>query len=436
MVDDLLIGKVTPAAITEIVKRLKSNRKLDIKESEKPVKREGPVIFSPIEPSAGLKKALDTGQSGVLGAVKDSGLKGRGGAGFPTGMKWDFAAKACSDRKFVVCNADEGEPGTFKDKVLLTEYLPLVFEGMAIAGLAIGADTGFLYLRGEYRYMVPLIKKELARSLKRGILGKDVLGKKGFGFDIEIRLGSGAYVCGEETGLIESLEGNRGEPRNRPPFPVNTGYLGHPTVVNNVETFVTVTHILARGADWFKETGTDKSFGSKLISVSGDCKKPGVYEVRFGITIKEILRIADARDVKAVQVGGASGCCVPRKHFNRTLGYEDLSTGGSVIIFGQNRDMLDVANNFLKFFEEESCGQCTPCRQGIPVLAEGVEMLKNGECSAAYLKELISLSETMQVASKCGLGQSGPNAFVSIIVDFPRAYKLSRKDRTEIKFDA
>ncbi|MEA3489505.1 MAG: NAD(P)H-dependent oxidoreductase subunit E [Candidatus Omnitrophota bacterium] len=435
MVDDLLVGRVTSGTVTEIVKCLRGNKKLKVKETGKRVKREGPVIFSPIEPCSGLKKALENGSKDVLTAVTDSNLKGRGGAGFPVGLKWDFAAKTGSDRRFVVCNADEGEPGTFKDKVLLEEYLSPVIEGMVIAGFAIGADTGFLYLRGEYRYMVPRIKKELARSRKDGILGKDILGKKGFDFDIELRLGSGAYVCGEETALIESLEGNRGEPRNKPPFPVNTGYFGYPTVVNNVETFAAVTHILAKGTDWFKKTGTDRSSGSKLISVSGDCKKPGVYEIPFGTTIKEILKIADAKDVKAVQVGGAAGVCVSGKDFKRMLAYEDLSTGGSIMVFGRNRNMLDAARNFLRFFKEESCGQCTPCRQGIPVLLEGAEMLKNGECSARYLKDICSLSETMRAASKCGLGQTSPDAFMSIVENFPGDYELSGKHKKEKRFN-
>ena len=399
------------------------------------IKRCGPVIFSEIEPYSGVKQALRLGKKGVFRTVKESNLRGRGGAGFPTGLKWRFAAETDLERKYVICNADEGEPGTFKDRVLLTEYPRLVFEGMIIGALAIGAEEGFLYLRGEYRSFLPLLEEELKRMRKDGVLGKDIMGKKGFNFDIDIKLGSGAYVCGEETALIESMEGQRGEPRNRPPFPVNTGYNGWPTIVNNVETFAAVVHIIKKGSDWFKKIGTEKSAGSKLLSISGDCKKPGVYEVSFGISIKQILKMVDARNTKAVQVGGASGVCVPKSEFNRKITFEDLSTGGSVIIFNKKRNMLDAAENFLKFFEEESCGQCTPCREGVPVLLEGVKMLKKGECTKDYLKDLFSLAETMQLASKCGLGQSSSNAFVSIASSFKKGYILSKNKRKEKKFD-
>ena len=435
MVDDILIGEVTPKKVAEIVKRLKSGKKLDDMASAGNTEREGPVIFRPIKPYKALGKAIEMGRSSVLDTVRDSNLKGRGGAGFPVGVKWNLTATANSKKKFIVCNADEGEPGTFKDKVLLEEYLSLLMEGMTIAGFAVGADTGVLYLRGEYKYMVRAIEKELAKLHEAGFLGKNIMGKKGFDFDIKIRLGSGAYVCGEETALIESLEGHRGEPRNKPPFPVNTGFEDHPTTVNNVETFVSAVHIVAEGADWFKKIGTEGSSGSKLISVSGDCAKPGVYEVPFGISIKEILKIAGAKDVKAVQVGGASGCCVPKKDFDRKLSYEDLSTGGSIMIFGKKRSLLDIAENFLHFFKEESCGQCTPCRQGTVVLSEGVDMLKKGECSASYLQDLILLSETMQVASKCGLGQAASTAFESIIKNFSGEYKTSKRAKKETIFN-
>ena len=398
-------------------------------------KRKGPVIFSEIKPYAGLKQALELGESGVLKLVQDSNLKGRGGAGFPTGLKWKLAAESADKEKFVVCNADEGEPGTFKDRVLLTEYPVLVFEGMVIGGFAIGAEKGFLYLRGEYKSFIPFIEKELARMRKDGALGKDILGKKGFNFDIEIRIGAGAYICGEETALIESMEGQRGEPRNRPPFPVDTGYYRHPTTVNNVETFAIITHLAAKGVSWFKSIGTEKSVGSKLLSISGDCKKPGVYEVPFGITIKQIIKMSGAENTKAVQVGGASGVCVSKKEFNRSISYEDLSTGGSIIIFNEERNLLDAVKNFLTFFEEESCGQCTPCREGIPVLIEAVDLLRKGECTQEYLKDLFSLGETMQLASKCGLGQSCPNAFLSVLNNFKKEYSLSKANKKEKKFN-
>lgn len=364
-----------------------------------------------------LFKTLKMSPSDLILEVRESGLKGRGGAGFPTGTKWMLASAAVSDKKFVVCNADEGEPGTFKDRVLLDEFPDLVFYGMIMCGYAIRAQKGFVYLRGEYRYLLDKLLKYLDKMREENLLGKNIL-KSGFDFDIEIRLGSGAYVCGEESALIESLEGHRGESRNRPPFPVNTGYMGHPTVVNNVETFATVPVIISRGAEWFTTVGTNNSKGTKLISVSGDCKEPGVYEVPFGITIHDILKLVKAENTKAVQVGGASGHCVPKEQFDRALSFEDLSTGGSIMIFNESRDMLHVLKNFMEFFVEESCGQCTPCRIGNVKLLEGVEKVEAGDCALSYIKELIELGKTMQLASKCGLGQSSPNPFISIMTNF------------------
>jgi [NiFe] hydrogenase diaphorase moiety large subunit len=371
-----------------------------------------------LTPDAGLKAALADTRPGVLKALSDSGLRGRGGAGFPTSVKWNLAASAHAPQKYVVCNADEGEPGTFKDRVLLFEYAGLVFEGMTIAGYVIGADKGILYLRAEYQYMRELLEQELERRRHTGLLGQNVLGKDGFNFDIEIRMGAGAYVCGEETALIESLEGHRGEPRNRPPYPVDTGFNGLPTVVNNVETFTWVVSILGKGAAWFKGFGTEKSAGLKLFSVSGDVARPGVYEMPWGITVNDLLKEVGGENAKAVQIGGASGQTIARKHFDRKIAYEDIATGGSVIVFGPERDMLEVARNFLEFFCEESCGQCTPCREGCPVLLDGVEKMEHGRCSYSYLNELRGLGETMRIASKCGLGQSAANAFLAITDHF------------------
>jgi len=378
----------------------------------------GQLTFSTVEADAGLKAALAKSRADVIGEVSKSGLKGRGGAGFPTGVKWNLAAAATSSEKYIVCNADEGEPGTFKDRVILTDFADIVFEGMTIAAYAIGAMKGILYLRGEYTYLRKPLEDCLNQRRENNLLGEKVLGKDGFDFDIEIRLGSGAYICGEETALIESLEGQRGEPRNRPPFPVDTGFMGHPTVVNNVETLAWATCIMVKGADWFKGVGTEKSSGPKVFSVSGDCTNPGVFEFPLGITVAELLKQVGGEGAKAVQIGGASGRCIPAAQFDRAIAYEDIATGGSVIVFGADRDMLQVARNFMEFFVEESCGQCTPCREGNEKLLEGVEMLEEGCCPMAYLKELCALGETMQLASKCGLGQSSPNAFLSIVTNF------------------
>lgn len=376
------------------------------------------LTFSEIKTGSGLQAALKNKPADVISILGDSGMKGRGGAGFPTSTKWRFAAAAKGEEKFVVCNADEGEPGTFKDRVLLCDFADLVFEGMTIGAYAIGAKTGIIYLRGEYTYLVNQLESVLAKRRQANLLGTKICGKEGFDFDIQIRMGSGAYVCGEETALIESLEGQRGEPRNRPPFPVDTGFMGRPTIVNNVETLAWVTAILAKGSAWFKSVGTEKSTGLKLFSVSGDCAEPGVYEFPMGITIAQLLKEVKGEGAKAVQVGGASGHCVAAKDFKRALAFEDVATGGSIIIFGPNRDMLHVAKNFMEFFVEESCGQCTPCREGNHKILEGIEMLEAGTCSMAYLDELCKLGETMQLASKCGLGQSSANAFLSIVANF------------------
>jgi [NiFe] hydrogenase diaphorase moiety large subunit len=376
------------------------------------------LTYATIEPEAGLRAALALSRGDLIDTVADSGLKGRGGAGFPTGMKWNFCAAEKADQKYIICNADEGEPGTFKDRVILTEFADLVFEGMTIGGRAIGASLGIVYLRSEYQYLRPHLNEVIKRRRQAGLLGHDVMGVEGFDFDIITALGAGAYVCGEETALIESLEGFRGEPRNRPPFPVVAGLLNNPTVVNNVETLAAVASIFANGADWFKGFGTDKSTGYKLFSISGDCEKPGVYEFPWGISVAELLAEVGGEGAKAVQIGGASGVCVPAKDFARTLAFEDIPTGGSVMVIGPDRDILDVAENFLEFFVEESCGQCTPCRLGNAQMLEAVKLLKQGACPPEFLADVKALGGTMQVASKCGLGQTSPSAFLSIIEHF------------------
>lgn len=345
-------------------------------------------------------------------------MKGRGGAGFPTALKWKFAYEAKGDKKYVVCNADEGEPGTFKDRYILQTNAHRVLEGMTIGAYAIGANEGYIYLRAEYFYLKEYILKAIEERKEINLFGKNILGLKGFDFDIKIQMGAGAYICGEETALIESMEGLRGEPRNRPPYPVDTGFKNQATIVNNVETYLDVGLICEKGVDFFKEYGTSKSRGTKFFSVSGDCEREGIYELPFGISIAEMLEEIGAINIKAVQVGGASGKCIHKKDFENIIAYEALATGGSIILFDESRDMLEVAKNFMEFFVEESCGQCTPCREGNYKILEGIKLLEKGECSVEYLEKLISLGKTMQLASKCGLGQASPNAFISIIESF------------------
>ncbi len=416
LVNDRVFTRVTPEKVAEIVAEYRTKAASDDRQDI--VTTRNDLTYAGIEADAGLKAALALKRGDIVDTVSGAALKGRGGAGFPTGMKWNFCAAEKSDQKYIICNADEGEPGTFKDRVILRDFADLVFEGMTIGGRAIGAGMGIVYLRAEYAYLRAHLNEVIHRRRAAGLLGKNVGGVEGFDFDIVVARGAGAYVCGEETALIESLEGFRGEPRNRPPFPAVAGFLNHPTVVNNVETLASVACIFAKGTDWFKGFGTDKSTGYKLFSVSGDCDKPGVYEFPWGITVADLLKEVGGTGAKAVQIGGASGVCVPARDFERRLAFEDIPTGGSVMVIGQQRDLLDVAENFLEFFVEESCGQCTPCRLGNAQLLEGVELLKQGGCSAAHLADLKALGATMQVAAKCGLGQTSPSAFLSIVGAF------------------
>ena len=373
------------------------------------------LTFSTVAVDTGLRVAAAKTREEIIETVVQSGLRGRGGGAFPVGRKWAVANGVVAERKFVICNAAEGEPGSFKDRAILSGYAQLVFEGMTIAAMAVGASRGIIYLRAEYAYMLGHLESVLAARRKAGLLGKNILQRPNFEFDIRIQIGEGAYVCGQETALIEFLEGHRGEPRNRPPYPAVSGFSGFPTIVHNVETLAWVTCVLARGAEWFHNLGTPKSPGMKLFSVSGDCSRPGVYEFQLGLSVAELLRIVGGEDAMGVQVGGASGTMVPRSQFRRKIAYEDLPYGGAVIILGKNRDMLEVVHSYLKFFTSESCGQCTPCREGTRKLLDGVERLRDGRCSTAYLEQLISLGESIQSASKCGLGQSSPQAFLSIV---------------------
>ncbi len=389
------------------------------------IRRPGPVVFAPMENGKALKAALSMHPAEVIRDIKTARLRGRGGAGFPTGLKWEFTRAAKGFRKFVVCNADEGEPGTFKDRVILTERPHMVFEGMTIGGWAIGADQGILYLRGEYAYLVPFLEEILEERRKEGLLGKNICGKEGFNFDIRVYTGAGAYICGEETALINSLEGKRGDPRNRPPFPAQKGFLDAPTTVNNVETFCKVARILEKGPGWFAGMGTPQSTGTKVLSVSGDIKAPGVYEVPFGITLNELLREVGGEDAKAVQVGGASGCMVPPSQFERKICFDDLATGGSIMVFGPHRDLLEIVENFLDFFVEESCGFCTPCRVGNVLLRRKIREIRAGKGEPGDREYLQNLGTAVKATARCGLGQTSPNPVLTTLEGFPELYPES-----------
>jgi [NiFe] hydrogenase diaphorase moiety large subunit len=388
------------------------------------IRQSSEVIFADnIVDGAGLKKAIAQSPAEVIREVKNSRLRGRGGAGFPTGMKWEFTRAAAGDEKYVLCNADEGEPGTFKDRVLLTEKPDLLFEGMTVAGYAIGSDCGILYLRAEYAYLRKFLEAKLAARREANLLGKNILGKDGFNFDIRIQMGAGAYICGEETALISSCEGLRGDPKNRPPFPAQKGYLGKPSTVNNVETFCKVPRILDEGPAWFAAIGSPGSSGTKLISISGDCAKPGVYEVPFGTSIADMLKLAGAEDTQAVQVGGPSGQMVGADQFDQEICYDHLATGGSVMVFNSKRDVVDIARQFMEFFVDESCGYCTPCRVGNVLQLEYLEKILAGEGDSEWLDKMLDLGETMKMASRCGLGQTSSNPVTTTIRNFRPVYE-------------
>ena len=370
------------------------------------------LIFEKIDPKEVLTAAYNITPDEIIRQVLESGLKGRGGAGFPTGLKWKYTAAVKDPEKYVVCNADEGEPGTFKDREILDRVAYKVYGGMAIAAKAIGAKNGIVYLRGEYRFLLPQLMIELEKFHK---LIKEI----GYDFEISYYMGSGAYICGEESALFESIEGGRGEPRNKPPYPTTSGVFNKPTSINNVETLVTAMMIIKHGPESYSQLGTKDSRGSKVFSISGDTPTPGIFELELGMTVQEFVNEFGDGDTKAVQVGGASGFCVPRKRFQETIiGFEGVPTGGSMKLFNSSRSMYNVLHNYLDFFAEESCGQCSPCRIGCQQLLKGVQKVKKGEVKSTYLNELIKLADTMKVASKCGLGQSVGNAFKTIVENF------------------
>lgn len=386
------------------------------------IRQKGPVVFDEFESGTALRKALAMSPHEVIRDVKTSRLRGRGGAGFPAGMKWDFTRQATGADRVVICNADEGEPGTFKDRVMLTECAELLFEGMTIAGYAIGASVGILYLRGEYGYLLAYLESVLAGRRRAGLLGPQAGGKAGFAFDVRIQVGAGAYVCGEETSLISSCEGLRGDPKTRPPFPAQKGYLGRPTSVNNVETLCCVARILDKGPGWFAQMGSKGSPGTKVLSVSGDCQRPGVYEVPFGISVRDLLKLVGAERTAAVQVGGPSGLMVGPADFGRTICYDDLATGGAILVFDESRNLLDVVRAFNAFFLEESCGYCTPCRVGNVLVKECLDRIAAGKGEPSDLDYLQTLGTTMKVTSRCGLGQTACNPVLSTLKNFRPLY--------------
>jgi [NiFe] hydrogenase diaphorase moiety large subunit len=387
------------------------------------------TLLTPLEPGVALDAAIARGRQGMMDEMKRSNLRGRGGAGFPTGTKFEGARNAPGAQRYIVCNADEGEPGTFKDRVLLNSFSVRVLEGMAIAGYVVGATKGFIYLRGEYKHLQAQLQRDIDTMRADGRLGASIRGAPGFDFDIEIHMGAGGYVCGEGTAQVESLEGKPGRPRVRPPSMVSVGYLGKPTVVDNVETLAHCTEIAIDGGAAFAKRGTKTSTGTKLLSISGDCERPGVYEFQFGVTIGRVLQDCGAGPVTAVQIGGASGILVTPDEFSRRIAFEDISTAGAFMVFGPDRDIFDVARNFAHFFAHESCGFCTPCRVGTAIQRNIMDKIAEGRGSSYEVNDLKRLAEFMKRTSHCGLGETAGNAVRDALNKFRPAFEKRLRAR-------
>jgi NADH:ubiquinone oxidoreductase subunit F (NADH-binding)/(2Fe-2S) ferredoxin/NAD-dependent dihydropyrimidine dehydrogenase PreA subunit len=375
----------------------------------------------------------------IVDEVIESGLRGRGGAGFPTGVKWNFCRKAEGEDKYLICNADEGDPGAFMDRALLEGDPHRVIEGMIVAAYAIGAGQGFIYVRAEYPIAVEHINIALEQARSLGLLGDDIAGS-GFGFDIQVRMGAGAFVCGEETALIASLEGRRGMPIARPPFPVQKGYMGKPTTINNVETLANVPLIIEHGAEWYNKIGTEKSKGTKIFALAGKVKYTGLVEVPMGTTIREIVYdigggIPDDKSFKAVQLGGPSGGCIPAECLDSHIDYDSVQQigaimgSGGLIVMDENTCMVDIARYFLEFVQAESCGNCTPCRVGTKKMLDILRNICNGSAGMEDLDTLERLARDIQKASLCGLGQTAPNPVLSTISNFRDEYVEHIKDK-------
>lgn len=402
------------------------------------IKKSGLLLNRSFEKGSVLKAAWRRGFMETLAEIEKSDSRGRGGAGYRTAAKWKFCYEGPEGydiydlgvrkrhERYVVCNADEGEPGTFKDRVLLNKHAHELIEGMTLCGLITGAKQGFIYLRGEYLHLYDKLQNVIAERRAAGLLGSNLLGEY-FVFDVEVRLGLGSYICGEESALIESLEGKMGIPRNRPPYPVISGYLNQPTVVNNVETFIAAAHIALRGGEWFAAHGTEKSKGTKILSISGDCAHPGIYEYPFGTTVRQILEDCGAEDVLGIQVGGPSGTFISNQEFDRKIAFEDLATGGSFIVFNNSRDIFAIVQNFTHFFAHESCGFCTPCRVGTSLMKNQFDKICTGHGSSGDVRELQEIAKLIKATSHCGLGQTAAQPILTTLERYPELYNAKLK---------
>jgi len=453
---------LTPKKVKAIVSKLRQGHALESLSNfpknniqYKP-KKDKTVFFKSYKQGKALKKLIDFKRDEIIELVKDSKLSGRGGAFFPTGIKWQFCKENESDQKYIICNADEGEPGTFKDRVLLNKYPGLLMEGMAIAGYAVGATQGTIYLRAEYLYLKDKLEQTIKEFNEKGLLGTNILGIKGFDFKINIHMGAGAYICGEETALIASMEGKRGEPTTKEFFPVEKGYLGKPTVVNNVETLCAVPRILEMGLDKYLTIGTNATPGTKLLSVSGDCKKPGVYEIEWGMKLKDFLDLIEAKDPHYILFNGFAGEFLSSVDFDREISGENLlaehiqfsfkdpieysrkmsgvglRSGGSFMVFNSQRDLLSILKNITKFFVAESCGICVPCRTGNFLLNKKINKIMLCHADKEDLDEIKEWSTIIKQSSRCGLGKTSTNSLLTAMLKFPQEFQKCLLAKSDI----
>jgi len=428
---------LTPEKVKDIVDHIKEGKKIS-NICDKPKSKiqytpdlEKTVFFKPYKKFSSLSFLEKFGPEEIIDQVKTSKLGGRGGAFFPTGLKWQFCRQNESNIKYIVCNADEGEPGTFKDRVLMEEHPELLIEGMIYAAYAVGAVQGAIYLRGEYRYLKNDLEQLLEDYRKKGFLGKNINAKVPFDFDLYIDMGAGAYVCGEETAMLHSMEGKRGEPGTKEFFPVEKGLNGRPTVVNNVETLCAIPRIFEMGVDKWLSIGTEKTPGTKLLSVSGDCEHKGIFEIEWGMNMREFLDLTGAVNPSMVQFSGPSGECLSEVDFDRDICGEDLSCGGSVMIFNNQRDLIYVLKSYSDFFVNESCGICVPCRTGNFLLNKKYDKLLMGHAEEKDLEDMTSWSEIIKTTSRCGLGQMSCNSLQDSIKKFPEIFKKNLSENSD-----
>ena len=446
--EHLLKGRVVvKKAYTEVspekVREVKSFQEMTFYKNQKRIALKNCGMVDPysFEEAVGANTYLALGQAltemtpdQVIDVIKASGLRGRGGAGFPTGLKWSLAAVHRNEGRqmYIVCNADEGDPGAFMDRAILEGDPHLIIEAMAIGGYAIGASQGYVYVRAEYPLAVERLNYAIKEAYKNGLLGKNILGTN-FSFDLEARLGAGAFVCGEETALLASIEGERGMPRNKPPFPANEGLWHMPTIINNVETYANIPQILLNGAEWFTKIGTEKSKGTKVFALGGKINNTGLLEVPMGTTLRDVIYtvgggIPKNKEFKAIQTGGPSGGCLTAKHLDTPIDYDNLVALGSMmgsggmIVMDEDNCMIDVARFFLEFTVDESCGKCTPCREGTKRMLEILNKITEGEGTLEDLDELETLAITIKESALCGLGQTAPNPVLSTLANFREEY--------------